>query len=292
MTKPTIAIVNYEFVPIEAAQISILDRGFLFADGVYEVMAVLNGRLIDSGSHLARLWRSLRELRIPFAPDELKLRAFMEELIARESLREGMIYVQITRGAAPTRGFGFPDPNKVAATLVMFVQEMRLLDNRLAATGVKVITIPETRWKRRDIKSIALLPQVLGKQAGFEADAFEAWMVEDGHVTEGTSSSAGIITREGTLVTRPVSNDILESVTRRAIFSLAAEIPLQIEERLFKPEEAYVAAEAFTASATALIMPIVEIDGHLIGDGKPGKITIRLRRRYLEIASGENPDMA
>ncbi len=288
-THPTIAFVNGEFVSLANARVSILDRGFLFADGVYEVLAVVRGRLVDCPSHLARLARSLREMRIsePRPLDELP--ALMQQLVDREQLNEGLVYLQITRGAPPIRAFHFPNPAEVPPTMVMFVQEMQLTHNPLAISGAKAITVPDIRWHRRDIKSTALLPQVLGKQLAAEAGAFEAWMVEDGYVTEGTSSAACIISHDGTLITRPVSNRILDSITRRAVHRLAAEMSLKIEERLFTPAEAYAAAEAFTASATALIMPIIEIDGHRIGDGKPGKITTRLREIYLRMAASNDP---
>lgn len=289
MSLPSIAYVNGEFLPIAAARVSVTDRGFLFGDGVYEVVAVLQGRLVDCQGHLARLQRSLNELRMRANESTAELRRLMQEIIAREQLDEGLVYLQVTRGAPPTRAFHFPAPDVASSTTVMFVQRMSLLNNPLATTGVKAITVPDIRWKRRDIKSTSLLAQVLSKQAAEDAGAFEAWMVEDGFVTEGSSSSACLITRDNVLVTRPVSNQILDSVTRRAVLRLAAEIQLPVELRLFTPEDAYAAREAFTASATALIMPIIEIDGHLIGDGKPGAYTRRLRERYLQIACSDNP---
>ncbi len=291
-TLPSIAYVNGQFLPIAEARVSVLDRGFLFADAIYEVVAVVNGRLVDCQGHLARLQRSMHEMRMTANVSLDQLRTLMCELISREGLEEGLIYLQLTRGAAATRAFHFPDPAETTLTTVMFAQRMRLLENPLAEAGVKAITIPDIRWQRRDIKSTSLLAQVLGKQAAAEAGAFEAWMVEDGYVTEGTSSSACIITADHVLVTRPVTHDILDSVTRRAVFRLASEIGLEIQQRLFTLHEAYDAQEAFTASATALIMPIIEIDGHVIADGKPGKYSRRLREIYLQMACSEHPEIA
>jgi D-alanine transaminase len=289
---PSLAFLNGQFLPMAEARISVLDRGFLFADGIYEVVAVVRGVLVDCPGHLARLQRSLREIRItpPISLDELP--TLMRELIAREQLDEGLVYLQCTRGAHPQRAFHFPDPAQTTPTFVMFAQRGQLLHNPLAETGVKVITLPDIRWRRRDIKSTALLASVLGKQAATEAGAFEAWMVEDGYVTEGTSSTACIITADDVLITRPLSQDVLDSITRRAVFRLAREAGLPVSQRAFTPQEAYAAREAFTASATALIMPIVDIDGHRIGDGTPGPRTRWLRQRYLQLACSENPEIA
>lgn len=289
---PSIAYVNGDFVPIADAHVSVLDRGFLFADGVYEVSAVINGRLVDNAAHMGRLKRSLAEMQLalPVALDAVP--GLMQSLVDREEMTEGMIYLQVTRGAAGARGFEFPDADRVASSLVIFAQEKSLIDSPLAKSGATAITIPDIRWRRRDIKSVALLPQVLGKQMAADAGAFEAWMVEDGYITEGTSSAAGIITADKTLVTRPISNDVLDSITRRAMLAVVQATDLKTEERLFTPAEAYAAAEAFNASATALIMPIVEIDGHTIGDGKPGPYVTKLRDEYLRIALSDDPTMA
>lgn len=287
MPFPTIAYVNGDFVPIADAKVSILDRGFLFADGCYEVCAVIGGRLIDNVAHMARLKRSLRELELapPVAVDALP--KLMQELVDREALVEGLIYVQITRGADSFREFNYPDPAKVRSTLVMFVQAKKLIDNDLAKTGGKAITIPEIRWKRRDIKSIALLPQAMGKQQAARAGAIEAWMIEDGYVTEGTSSSVGIITKDKTLITRPITADILDSVTRRAALTLVATTDLRHEERRFTAAEAYDAGEAYITSATTLVTPIIQIDDHPIGDGTPGLYVRRMRELYLERACAD-----
>lgn len=285
MAMPTLAYVNGDIRPIAEASVSVLDRGFLFGDGIYEVAAVLDGQMVDLNPHMARLERSMGEIGITPPMDRAALKTAMEELIAAEGLTEGFIYQQITRGADAKRDFPFPDAAKVPSTLVMFCQELALRDNPKAKTGGTAITIPEIRWARRDIKSTSLLAQVLGKQAAVEAGAAEGWMIEDGYITEGTSSAACIVTQDGTLVTRPVSNDVLDSITRRAVLVLCEETQVKVEERLFTADEAYAAKEAFTASASALVMPIVEIDGHKIGDGTPGALSTRLREIYLDLAT-------
>jgi D-alanine transaminase len=272
-----IAYVNGSYVPEADAKISVFDRGFLFADGVYEVTPVVNGKLVDYGPHMERLTRSLNELKMawPCTPEELE--AMHLELIARNSLKEGIIYMQITRGIAD-RMFNFP--KEISSSLVAFPQVMSLVDNANARTGVKVITTADIRWLRRDIKSVMLLAPVLGKQEAYEAGANEAWMVEDGHVTEGTSSNAYIV-KDNTIITRPLSNRILAGCTRRALFRLSQDHGVKIEERLFTPEEAYAADEAFLTSASQFVMPIVEIDGKRIGGGQLGPITRKLRELFL-----------
>ncbi len=273
--------VNGEFMPYDDARIPIMDRGFLFADGIYEVSAVVGGRLVDNEGHLTRLDRSLGEIRIanPYTPEEW-VRLQME-LIARNGVEEGIVYTQVTRGAAE-RDFAFP--KDAAPTVVMFTQVKTILASPLAETGVAVVTVPDLRWKRRDIKSVALLAQVLAKQAAAEAGVFEAWMVEDGAVTEGSSSTAFIITRDGTIVTRPLSNAILPGITRRSVMRLAEEAQLRVEERVFGLDEAHDAAEAFITSASSFVMPVVAIDGRPVGAGKPGPLTRRLRELYLDLA--------
>jgi D-alanine transaminase len=272
--------VNGEYLPENEGKISIFDRGFLFADGVYEVTAVINDRLVDYDPHMERLERSLSELRIawPCSKDEMK--AMHLEMMKRNSLREGIIYMQVTRGAAD-RTFNFPKDAK--PTLIAFTQVMTLADNPNARTGVKVITTPDIRWARRDIKTVMLLAPVLGKQEAYEKGAHEAWMVEDGFVTEGTSSNAYIV-KDGKVITRGLSNSILAGCTRRSLFRLAQEHGVEIEERSFTPEEAYAADEAFLTSASQFVMPIVEIDGHRIGGGQPGPVVRKLREMFLEEA--------
>lgn len=272
--------VNGEYLPESEGKVSIFDRGFLFADGVYEVTAVVNGKLVDYGPHMERLDRSLRELRMawPCSKDELK--AMHLEMVKRNALKEGIIYMQVTRGAAD-RDFKFP--KEARSTLVAFTQAMTLVDNPNAVTGVKVVTTPDIRWARRDIKTVMLLAPVLGKQEAYEKGAHEAWMVEEGVVTEGTSSNAYIV-KDGKVITRGLSHAILAGCTRRALFRLAAEHGIVIEERSFTPDEAYAADEAFLTSASQFVMPIVEIDGRRIGGGQPGPVVRKLRELFLQEA--------
>ncbi|MBC8035715.1 MAG: D-amino-acid transaminase [Rhizobiales bacterium] len=276
-----IVYVNGEYLPEEQGKISIFDRGFLFADGVYEVTAVVDGKLVDYGPHMERLERSLGEIRLAWPCSKEELKAMHLEMIRRNSLKEGWIYMQITRGAAD-RDFKFPKDAK--PTLVAFTQTGALVDNPNAARGVKVITVPDIRWTRRDIKSVMLLAPALGKQAAHEAGAFEAWMIEDGFVTEGTSSNAYIV-RDGKVITRGLSHSILAGCTRRSLFRLAKEHGVMIEERSFTPDEAYGADEAFLTSASNFVLPITEIDGNRIGGGQPGPVTRKLREIFLEEAT-------
>jgi D-alanine transaminase len=273
-----IVYVNGEYLPEEDGKISIFDRGFLFADGVYEVTAVVNSRLIDYAPHLERLARSLRELKMEWPCTENELRAMHEELIARNGITEGWVYMQITRGAAD-RDFKFP--KGVKPSLVGFTQVKGLLENPDAVTGVKVCTVPDIRWARRDIKSVSLLAPVLGKQMAYEQGCFEGWMMEGGFITEGTSSNAYIV-KDGVIITRELSNSILAGVTRRVLFAIAAEKGVKIEERAFTPQEAYAADEAFLTSASNFVLPIVEIDGKRIGGGQPGPVGRRLREMFLD----------
>lgn len=276
--------VNGEFVPFEEARIPIMDRGFLFADGIYEVAAVIGGRLVDEVAHLARLDRSLKEIEIenPYSSEDWI--ALMADLARRNDLDQGLVYIEVTRGVYE-RDFPFP-PAGTPPTVVMFTQAKQIVGAKAAETGVKVITTPDLRWKRRDIKSVALLAQVLAKQEAARAGVAEAWMVEDGHVTEGGSSTAFIITRDDRVVTRPLSNAVLPGITRLAVMQLADEMQLTVEERLFTVAEARDAKEAFYTSASAIVMPVVAIDGAPIGEGRPGPLTRRLRELYLDLAEG------
>lgn len=279
------AYVNGEYLPLEQASVSVLDRGFLFADGIYEVAAVLGGRLVDNAGHLARLERSLSEIGIknPYSLEEWV--RIETELVARDGLEEGLVYLQVTRGAAE-RDFSFP--KDTAPTVVAFTQAKKIAHNPLAESGAKVVTVPDIRWQRRDIKSVALLAQVLAKQAASEAGAAEAFMVEDGSITEGSSSTAFIVTRDGTIVTRPLSNALLPGITRRAVIALATEFDLKLEERLFSVEELHDAAEAFYTSASAFVMPVVSVDGRALGDGRPGPVARRLRELYFAFAEARD----
>jgi D-alanine transaminase len=272
--------VNGQFLPEEDGKVSIFDRGFLFADGVYEVTPVINSKLADYDAHEQRLDRSLNELRMAWPCTKPELRAMHEQLIVRNELAEGIIYMQVTRGVAD-RQFNFPKDSK--STLVAFTQVMTLVDNPNARTGVKVVTTPDIRWLRRDIKTVMLLAPVLGKQEAYEKGASEAWMVEGGVVTEGTSSNAYIV-KDGKVITRELSNRILNGCTRRALKRLAEEIGITMEERAFTPDEAYAADEAFLTSASQFVMPITEIDGTRIGGGQPGPVARKLRELVLEEA--------
>jgi D-alanine transaminase len=273
-----VVYVNGSYVPEDQGKVSIFDRGFLFADGVYEVTAVIAGRLVDYDPHMERLERSLKEIQMAWPCSKAELRQMHEELIKRNKLDEGIIYMQVTRGSAD-RDFKFPKETK--STLIAFTQVQKLLDNPHAVTGVKVVTIPDIRWARRDIKSVMLLAPVLGKQKAYEEGAFEGWMIEDGRITEGTSSNAYIV-KDGKIITRPLSNSILAGCTRRSLFRMAKEHDVSIEERLFTPDEAYAADEAFLTSASNFVLPIVEVDGKRIGGGQPGPVVRKLREIYLD----------
>lgn len=275
--------VNGAYMPEDQAKISIFDRAFLFADGVYEVTAVVGGKMVDFDPHIARLHRSLDELEMACPLSDGALREMHEELIGRNGLDEGLVYMQITRGVAD-RDFTYPEAAE--PTVIGFTQVKALIDSPQARSGVTVVTIPDIRWRRRDIKSTALLAQAMGKQAAKTHDAYEAWMVEDGYVTEGTSSSAFIVTGGDTIVTRQLSNDILPGVTRRAILKLSEDAGITVEERLFTVDEAKAASEAFLTSASSFVLPIVRIDGQQIGDGTPGPVVAKLREIYLKEAAG------
>jgi len=277
-----IAYVNGDFVPLSEAKVSVLDRGFLFADGIYEVSAVLDGRLIDNESHLARLERSVGEIKLPLPETVARIKEIQHELITRNAVKDGLVYIQVTRGADKGRDFAFP--KGVKPTLMMFTSVKDIVNAASAKTGIGVITVPDIRWSRRDIKSVALLAQVLAKQAAAEAGCGEAWMIEDGKVTEGGSSSAFILTKDDVLVTRENSSAILPGCTRKAVVKLAEERQLRVEERAFTIEEALKAKEAFITSASSFVQPVVKIDGETVADGKPGPMATRLREIYIEFA--------
>ncbi len=273
-----IAYVNGNFVPIEDATVSILDRGFLFADGIYEVAAVLDGRLIDTPRHMARLTRSAGEIGIRLRETPERIEAIERELIARNALIEGVVYLQATRGAED-RDF-LPSPD-LEPTLVLFTQAKALVDAPAARTGITVATVPDIRWGRRDIKSVMLLAQVLAKQEAARAGAQDAWLIADGMVTEGASSTAWIVTQDDVLVTRSRSHVTLPGCTGDALAALVGELGFTIDFRAFSIEEALRAKEAFNSAAGSLILPVVAIDGKPIGDGKPGPVTTRLRALYI-----------
>jgi D-alanine transaminase len=277
-----IVYVDGAFVPAADAKVSVFDRGFLFADGIYEVSAVLDGKLIDNESHLARLERSVGEIALALPETLPRIVELQKELIARNNLVDGMVYMQVTRGATIPRDFAFPKDAK--PTFVMFTSAKDIVGAASAKSGIGVITVPDIRWARRDIKSVALLAQVLAKQAAAEAGAGEAWMIEDGKVTEGGSSSAFILTQDDVLVTRPNSSAILPGCTRKAVMKLAEERQLRVEERAFSVKEALAAKEAFITSASLFVQGVVTIDGESVANGKPGPITARLREIYVEFA--------
>ncbi len=272
--------VNGDYLPEEEAKVSVFDRGFLFADGVYEVTSVLGGKLIDFEGHARRLQRSLSELQMQAPVDTEELLEIHRELVSRNGIEDGLIYLQVTRGAAD-RDFAYPDTD-TPPTLVLFTQaKPGLADSPAAKTGIKVISIPDRRWGRRDIKTVQLLYPSMGKMMAKAAGCDDAWMVEDGHVTEGTSNNAYIV-KGNAIVTRHLGTEILHGITRAAVLRFAREAQMQVEERAFTIEEAKEADEAFITSASAFVMPVVEIDGTAIGDGRPGSVTARLREVYLD----------
>jgi D-alanine transaminase len=277
-----IAYVNGSYVPLSEAKVSILDRGFLFADGIYEVAAVLDGKLIDNASHLARLERSVGEIALALPETTARIEEIQKELVKRNDLVDGMVYLEVTRGADKSRDFAFP--KGVKPTLIMFTSVKNIVDAPSAKTGIDVITVPDIRWVRRDIKSVALLAQVLAKQTAAEAGAAEAWMIEDGKVTEGASSSAFILTQDDVIVTRQNGSEILPGCTRKAVVKLAEEHQLRVEDRAFSIDEALAAKEAFITSATVFVQAVVRIDGKKVADGKPGPMTNRLREIYVDFA--------
>ena len=278
-----IVYVNGDYVPEAEAKVSVFDRGFLMADGVYEVTSVLDGKLIDFAGHAVRLERSLSELDMACPVTGAEMLAIHRELVARNELVDGMIYLQITRGAPLSRDFVFPDPAVVPSTLVMFTAAIAgLATTPVARKGIKVISIDDIRWGRRDIKTVQLLYPSMGKMMAKKAGADDAWMVEDGFVTEGTSNNAYIVTTSGKIITRHLGNEILSGITRNAVLRFAREAQMEVEERPFTIAEAQQAAEAFITSASQFVMPVVQIDGVKLGDGKPGPVAIRLREIYLD----------
>lgn len=274
--------VNGGYLPENEATVSIFDRGFLMADGVYEVTSVLGGKLIDFDGHAVRLQRSLDalDMRNPISKDDLL--EVHRELVRVNEIDEGMIYLQITRGAPGDRDFAFPDPETTEPTIVLFTQNKPGLANSPAAKkGMKVISIEDIRWGRRDIKTVQLLYPSMGKMMAKKAGADDAWMIEDGYVTEGTSNNAYIV-KGNKIITRALSNDILHGITRAAVLRFAEEAQMEVEERNFTIDEAKQADEAFITSASTFVMPVVEIDGVALGEGVPGRVAPRLREIYLE----------
>lgn len=273
--------VNGNWCAEDDARISVFDRGFLFADAVYEVTAVLDGRLIDFDAHYRRLARSTSELRIPLLLDRDDCLAMHRELVQRNALTEGIAYLQISRGAAP-RDFAYPQAP--TPTVVAFTQVKALRDTAAAQEGIRVVTQPDIRWKRCDIKTVGLLGASMTKQCALDAGADDAWFVDAAGVTEGTSNNAYIVTPDKALITRALGNEILAGITRDAILEVAAEQKLTLVERPFSVAEAHTASEAFISSATTFVLPVVAVDGHRLGTGVPGPVTRALRQRYLQRA--------
>lgn len=276
-----IVYVNGDYVPETEAKVSVFDRGFLMADAVYEVTSVIDGKLIDFAGHAVRLERSMKELDMPEAISMDDLLAVHHELIARNDLVEGMIYLQVTRGAPSDRDFVFPNPDETKPTVVLFTQAKSLVETPAAEKGLKIISIDDIRWGRRDIKTVQLLYPSMGKMMAKAAGADDAWMVEDGFVTEGTSNNAYIV-KDGKIITRHLGNEILHGITRAAVLRFAREAQMVVEERSFTMEEAKEADEAFVTSASTFVMPVVSVDGVSLGDGLPGPVAKRLREIYIE----------
>lgn len=279
-----IVYVNGRYLPYASAAVHVEDRGFQFADAVYEVCEVKGGRLIDEERHLARLQRSLLELMIPEPASAWTIGHIMRQCIARNRVRDGVVYLQVSRGEG-ARDFALPGPD-TSPTLVCLARatnQGKLA--ALAAEGIGVKTLPEQRWARCDIKTVMLLPACLAKEAARQSGAREAWFIDrDGYVTEGASSNAWIVTADGRLVTRQLGTDVLPGVTRATLLDLAARDGVSVEERAFTLGEALAAREAFTTSASATVMPVVRIDDSVIGDGRPGAITTRLRATFHQVA--------
>lgn len=274
--------VNGDYLPEDQATVSIFDRGFLMADGVYEVTSVLGGKLIDFAGHSVRLERSLTELDMANPVHMDALLEIHRQLVIRNGIDEGLVYLQITRGAPGDRDFVFPDPDETPSTIVLFTQDKPGLgDDTAARKGIRVISIDDIRWGRRDIKTVQLLYPSMGKMMARKAGADDAWLVEDGLVTEGTSNNAYIV-KGNKIVTRALSTDILHGITRAAVLRFAREAQMEVEERSFTIDEAKQADEAFTTSASAFVMPVVEIDGVQLGDGVAGPLALRLREIYLD----------
>jgi D-alanine transaminase len=278
-TAARIVYVNGQYLPETEARVSIFDRGFMFGDGIYEVTTVLDGRLVDFPGHCARLGRSMHELGMKRPCSDEALLDIHRELVARNEFVEGLVYLQVTRGAED-REFTWSD--SLEPTIVAFTQVKNLVASPLAARGSRVITVPDLRWKRRDIKTVQLLYPSLAKMQAKAAGKDDAWMVEDGFVTEGTSNNAFIVTADGTLVTRQLSTALLHGITRATVLRHAAETGLTVEERPFSVDEAKAASEAFVTAATSFVTAVVEIDGSPIGAGKPGPTATRLREIYIE----------
>ncbi|MBI1359768.1 MAG: D-amino-acid transaminase [Alphaproteobacteria bacterium] len=287
-----LAYLDGVFLSREEARISPFDRGFLFADAVYEVTAVYNGQPVDMGRHLDRLRRSLGELGYAKFPDRGELEAMHRRLIAGNDISEGFVYLQVSRGGYGVRDFVAPDPEKTRLTVFAFAESKALVDQPASRDGVKVVSVPDIRWARRDIKSTGLLAQALAKTEAKARGADDAWLVgPDGLVTEAASANAWIVTKDGEVITRALSNSILAGVTRHALFDALSQAGRKITERSFTLEEAHAAVEAFNTSAVALVAPVVSLDGKPVGSGKPGPVTRSIQKLYYQ-AIGADPSKA
>ncbi|MFS2224659.1 D-amino-acid transaminase [Pantoea sp. B65] len=273
---------NGEFIAENEAKISIFDRGFTFADAIYEVTAVLQGKLVDFDLHLARLRRSLDEMALALPLDNAELLAIHRALIAHNHLQEGLIYLQVSRGVED-RNFAFP-PAGTPPTLVLYTQSKNILASPLAEQGINIISLPDLRWGRCDIKTTQLLYACLAKEQARQRGADDAWLMKDGWITEGTSNNVFIVTGDGAVVTRELSRFLLPGITRGTLIALLSQHGLRLEERACTLDEAREAAEAFITSSTSFVYPVVSIDGQPVGDGKPGPLTRRLRQLYIDHA--------
>lgn len=271
---------NGDYVAEQDAKVSIFDRGFMFGDGIYEVTAVIDGQLIDFPGHMQRLRRSLGEIGMTMPLDEDGLARIHHHLIEDNALREGLVYLQVTRGTQD-RNFLYPSTD-TPQTLVLYTQAKAVIDSPLAKRGLTLISVPDLRWQRSDIKTTQLLYACMAKEMAKAGGADDAWLVRDGAVTEGSSNNAFIVTRDGAVVTRELSRALLPGITRGVLLDLIERDGLRLEERPFTLEEAYAAAEAFVTSSTSFVYPVVNLDGRAIGDGSPGPITQRLRQRYID----------
>jgi D-alanine transaminase len=277
-----IVYVNGEYIDETVASLSIFDRGILFADSVYEVSSVLQGKLIDNAAHLARLQISLAALDMKLPVTLEALQQIQVNLVKTNQLQEGIVYIQVTRGVSFERSFAIPQTT--SSSLMVFTQAANLTHNPLAERGINVVTVEDIRWQRRDIKTTMLLPASLAKQYALTVGADDAWLVTDGYVNEGSANNAFIITQDNCIVTRPLDQQILHGITRAAVLRLAQEQALDLEERAFSVQEAYQAKEAFSTGASAFVLPVVSIDEYVLGNGKPGVLTKRLRQLYMQQA--------
>ncbi|QPE16084.1 D-amino-acid transaminase [Providencia rettgeri] len=276
-----IAYVNGQFLPEEEASVSVFDRGFLFADAVYEVTAIINGKLVDFEHHMARLQRSCAELQLSFPYDLAELKQIHLQLVQQNNIEEGLVYLQLTRGNAKQRSFLYPD-KQTKPTLVLFAQKTKIVENEKSKYGIKVVTVDDIRWQRCDIKTVALLAASMAKEYAKQQGADDAIFVKNGYVTEGSSSNCFIINHQNQIQTRGLNNEILPGITRQAILQLAREQGIDIVEKPFSIDEMLEAKEVFITSATTLVWPVIMVNNQLIGEGKPGKLAIRLREIYLQ----------